>query len=303
MYTYPLLTPLEQAGLPRLTAAPAALPSQFADSTHQVFLCDTVDGRMVLKVCDDAVVAKSDFWHGVNDLFGVNFPNSLARIQRTYDVLAEQGLYAVPAFVVSSRSEFQHQFVLTRFIEGSDIEAANSTKRVTDAMVVQLAKHIAQLHQYTKKNWGDLHAPTYAASEWSERLHATLLALAEQSAVIIPEPILQDVLTQAKTLQEAEFVPMMLDLRWDQFRWIENAQSPDALALIDLDAFVVAPRALDLVLLEYILTLQQFALFKATYTATDDWPDYSAQKSSYQLLLFLMQVLGETDLVQWMKRI
>ena len=301
MLTYPILTLSEQANLPRLTAAPTALPSQFEDSTHQVFLCDTADGRMVLKVCDEVAVVQSGFWQGLNLLFGADFPNNLAQIQQTHELLAKPGLYAVPDFVASSRGEFAHDFVLTRFIEGVDVEAS----QVTDAMVVQLAKHITQLHQMTHSTWGGLYAPTYQAAEWGERLHDTLLALAAKNAVSVPEALLQDVLSQASQLEETTFVPMMLDLRWDQFRRVGHAQAgvqADALALIDLDAFVMAPRALDFVLLAYILTPPQFALFKTTYTTTHDWPDCSAQKPCYQLLLFLMQVLGKTDLAQWMKR-
>jgi len=301
MLTYPILTPSEQANLPRLIIAPTALPSQFEDSTHQVFLCDTADGRMVLKVCDEVAVDQSGFWQGLNLLFGADFPNNLAQIQHTHELLSKQGLYAVPDFVASSRGEFAHSFVLTRFIEGVDVEAS----QVTDAMVVQLAKHITQLHQMTHSTWGGLYAPTYQAAEWGERLHDTLLALAAKNAVSVPEALLEDALSQASQLEETTFVPMMLDLRWDQFRGVDHAQAgvrADALALIDLDAFVMAPRALDFVLLAYILTPSQFALFKTTYTTMHDWPDYSAQKPCYQLLLFLMQVLGKTGLAQWMKR-
>ncbi|HSI27937.1 MAG TPA: hypothetical protein VK953_01550, partial [Methylophilus sp.] len=75
------------------------------------------------------------------------------------------------------------------------------------------------------------------------------------------------------------------------------------LALIDLDAFVIAPRALDLVLLEYVLTPAQLAVFKQHYTQTHTWPEHTADTHCYQLLLFLMNVLGETDLAKWMQRI
>ena len=294
MPLYPLLTMLEQAELPRLVVVPTVQPNQFADSTHQVFVCDTDDGRMVLKVCNEASVSKSGFWQGFNHLFGAHFPDSLGHIKRTYNLLAEQGGYVVPEFVASS-----YRFVLTRYISGEDIDAS----QVTDAMVVQLANHIVKLHQAQQLTWGDVHKPVYQAGDWGKRLHTTLSALAAQSDMLIPKPLLQSVLVVAESVQETEFVPMMLDLRWDQFRRVGNAQSHDALALIDLDAFVVAPRALDLVLLEYVLTPQEFALLKATYKTKHNWPDYSVQKPCYQLLLFLMQVLGETDVAKWMQRI
>ena len=291
MHTYPLLTALEQAALPKLMAAPILLPSKFDDSTHQIWLCETLDGRMVLKVCNQAAVAKSGFWLGVNHLFGADFPNSLGQIQQTHALLNNLGVYTVPDFVASS----SNRFVLTRFVEGVDVDAS----QVTDAMVLRLAKHVGLLHQCQQATWGELHTPAYPASDWCKRLHATLVALAEQSAVTIPDALLEGVLKQVSTLEEPEFVPLMLDLRWDQFR---TAGDKGALALIDLDAFVMGPRALELVLLEYVLTPAQFPIFKAAYTKRNEWPSYASHKPCYQLLLFLMQVLGETDLASWMKR-
>jgi len=130
-------------------------------------------------------------------------------------------------------------------------------------------------------------------------LHDTLVCLTEQQQPRIAEALLPEVLAQAAQCHASDFVPMMLDLRWDQFRCLSTNQ----LVLIDLDAFVIAPRALDLVLLEYILTPSQLALFKQHYTQTHAWIEHSAHTPAYQLLLFLMNILGETDLVRWMQRI
>ncbi len=290
MHPYPLLTATEQAGLPSLTQAAVRLPSKFDDSTHQVYLCDTVAGRMVLKVCDVDSVAQSGFWRGFNRLFGADFPNSLGRMQQTYDLLAKQGLCLIPDFVASH----ENRFVLTHYMAGEDV----NRESVSDAQVVQLAKHIAQLHQHRQATWGSVHAPLFEAAAWGERLQQTLQVLAEHSETPIPKALLVKALEHATSLHETEFVPLMLDVRWDQFRCVADS---DALALLDLDAFAFGPRALELVLLSYVLTPQQFALLKTTYCEVHDWPDDLAQKQSYQLLLFLMQVLGETDVTQWMR--
>jgi hypothetical protein len=96
MLTYPKLTAAEQANLPKLLSTPTALPSRFNDSTHHVWHCQTVEGEMVLKVCNPATVAQSAFWLGINHLFGADFPNSLGDIQRTHDFLQENGMLKVP---------------------------------------------------------------------------------------------------------------------------------------------------------------------------------------------------------------
>lgn len=291
MFTYPQLSPAEQAKLPNLIAEPIAIANKFEDSTHQLWHCQTGEGEMVLKVRNDATITKSPFWLGANHLFVADFPNSLGNIHLTHDFLAQYGALNVPAFIAASAN----RFVLTRFLPGVDLEAG----KVDDNWVIQLANHIAKLHQRSFTKWGNLHAPQFSAVDWPKRLHKTLNFLAKRYGALEIEPLFVEILAQAKNCQETEFVAMMLDFRWDQLRYL----SANDLALVDLDAFVIAPRALDLVLLEHVLSPEQFALFKRHYVQTHNWPDYDAQKPCYQLLLFLMHVLGETDLEKWMKKI
>lgn len=295
MFTYPQLTPSEQTNLPKLVAEPSAMPSKFEDSTHALWHCQTVDGEMVLKVCNHASVAKSDFWFGANHLFAVDFPNNLENIYLTHDFLILHGALKVPELIAAKAK----RFVLTRFLAGVDIDAS----AVDEQWVIALGKHIAKLHQCTYKNWGSLHAPQFAAEDWPKRLHETLKYLATKNDSQVSQPLLREMLAQANIIEETEFVPMMVDLRWDQLRHLQDKGLDDeSLALIDLDAFVIGPKNLDLVLLSYVLTPAQLVLFKREYSKTHPWPD-AAQTPCYQLLLFLLRVLGETDLTKWMKQI
>lgn len=298
MFTYPQLTLLEQASLPALVAPPSAIPNKFEDSTHQLFYCSTVDGEMVLKVCNQATIEKSPFWSGANRLFAADFPNSLGNIDLTHDFLEQNGTLNVPDFVAARAN----RYVLTRFLAGKDVDP----QHIPDQSVIQLAEHIAKLHQCTYASWGKLHAPQFSAPEWAGRLHDALAFLVSQNDICnaapsVTEVLVTEVLAQAKNIRETDFVPVMLDLRWDQFRFSDSGSNK--LALIDLDAFVIAPRALDLVLLEYVLTPGQLGLFRQHYTRTHGWPEHNVNKPCYQLLLFLMNILGESDLEKWMQRI
>ena len=289
MLSYPQISAAEQASLPKLIAEPIAMPNIFADSTHTLWHCQTTEGEMVLKVCNVATVAKSSFWLGLNHLFAVDFPKNLENIHLTHDFLMQNGALEVPELIAAKAN----QYVLTRFLAGVDLEA----NAVDDRWVIALAKHIAKLHQRTYKNWGSLYAPQFAAEDWPKRLYETLKYLATKTDSQISAPLLRDILAQANNIKEIEFVPMMLDLRWDQLRILDD----ENLALIDLDAFVIGPKNLDLVLLRYVLPPAQLVLFKREYCQTHPWPDAAAQTPCYQLLLFLMNVLGETDLKSWMQ--
>jgi hypothetical protein len=288
MLTYPQLTSAEQANLPKLLAKPVAMPSKFQDSTHRVWHCQTTDGEMVLKVCNRLAITQSTFWLGLTHLFNADFPNNLANIERTHHLLIQNGALPVPQLVASA----SNRFVLTRFLAGLDLV----TSQINDAQVLALANHIALLHQHSYTQWGSLHMPTFATQDWGNRLHKTLCYLVTQQELSMTESLIEKTLSEAKYIQESIFVAMMLDLRWDQLRSLENGD----LALIDLDAFVIAPKNLDLVLLQYLLTPAQWLLFKAQYCQVHTWPDYTQQKPCYQLLLFLMNILGETNLIGWM---
>ncbi|HOY69639.1 MAG TPA: hypothetical protein PL131_01830 [Methylotenera sp.] len=290
MLTYPQLTAAEQANLPKLLAKPVAIPSKFHDSTHLVWRCQTADGEMVLKVCNQVKIAQSAFWLGLNHLFDADFPNNLGNIQCTHDFLSQNSALQVPDYMASA----PNRFVLTRFLVGVDSEA----NKINDAEVTALANHIARLHQHPHTRWGNLHAPQFSANGWPERLQNTLTFLLQQNKIEKTAQI-QTILALAGKIIETTFVPMMLDLRWDQLRCLED----ESLALIDLDAFVIAPKNLDLVLLQYVLSPAQWLLFKRQYCQTHIWPDYTQQKPCYQLLLFLMNVLGETGLTRWMQQI
>ncbi|MEZ0211000.1 MAG: hypothetical protein ACAH08_08600, partial [Methylophilus sp.] len=123
MFTYPQLTSLEQAGLPKLTAQPSAIPNKFEDSTHQLFYCQTADGEMVLKVCNQATIRRSSFWSGANRLFAADFPNSLGNMYFTHHFLEQSGGLTVPDFVAASAN----RYILTRFLNGKDLETENIT--------------------------------------------------------------------------------------------------------------------------------------------------------------------------------
>jgi aminoglycoside phosphotransferase (APT) family kinase protein len=88
----------------------------------------------------------------------------------------------------------------------------------------------------------------------------------------------------------------MMDLRWDQMLHQQGQLS----AIVDMDAYVIGPPELELILLEYQLSPEQAERFKAIYLDVADMPDLSAVRHTYRLLLFLMNSLGETDIQKWM---
>jgi hypothetical protein len=196
--------------LPHLLEAPQALPVAFEDSTHQLWQCETIDGEMVLKVCRHQAVSGSSFWLGINALFDLQFPRSLAEIEKIHQFLESNGHLAVPSFVAAKANAF----VMTRFLPGQDLEQAT----INGQDVQDLAKHLAQLHQQTSETWGTLNQPNLTAESWSTQLQNTLVILKVQTQLKVPAEIFDQAMTEAALIEVDSFVPLMPDLRWDQLR-------------------------------------------------------------------------------------
>ena len=290
MVSYPQLIAQQQAKLPVLIKPALPIPSQFDDSTHKLWRCETEQGSLILKVCDHDNVQKSAFWQGMNSLFDADFPRSLRNIATTYNKIAEEGILTVPRFIAAEGDSH----VLAEWLEGDAIVAED----VTDFMVIQLAQHLGKLHSQIQSNWGPMHQAKLDAEQWSSRLYKTIQNLADNSSATIPNNVMTLCLHQAEAIKVEQFVPIMVDLRWDQFL----QKNKQLTALVDLDAFVYGPKGLELVLLEYLLNAEQAALFKQHYQHNIELVDLNPIRKTYRLLLFLMNVLGETDLDAWFSR-
>jgi len=289
---YPGLSPAQQINLPELIQA-TALPMMYSDSTHQLWDCETTQGPLIVKVCNSANVTQSIFWQGMERLFAVNLPGQLGKFEQVFTSLAELSPLKIPEYIASGpASAHQQAFIAVRKLPGKMLQASE----VNEVMIVSLASHIAALHQHRKTSWGRFGQAEFSAEFWPHRLQDSLQLLAT-SHPNIPVDILTEAMKLAGNCEANKFVPIMPDLRWDQFLQHQGKLS----ALVDLDAFVFAPRELELVLLEYILDERQARVFARQYQQTHCLPDLSGLRKPYRLLLYLMNVLGEKNLDRWLQ--
>ncbi len=272
------------------------LSSLFADSTHQAWSCsygvDSAALNCVLKVCSAEDVQDSPFWQAMQSLFAFDFVSNLGHYDIVYQQVKAATPLKIPRLIAagSGGGVRQSGFLLTEFVNGRVIESSN----VGEHHIEQLAHHLAALHQKTQDSFGPLFAPQLSLDLWGGTLSKTLTVLGR--AQNIDPVILDKVLTQIPSIRVEDFHPIMPDLRWDQFLVTDSGE----LILIDLDALVWGPRELELVLIEYLLDQSQLNLFKAVYTQLHAIPDLDSVRDVYRLLLFVMNVLGESDLEKWM---
>ncbi len=246
----------------------------------------------MLKLCYRDNVDQSPIWQIMQQLFDVSLPEDLADLSQTQQLIENQGILPIPELLACGREQSEiPAFMLSRVADGVTLQK----KRLTDDIVLQFAKHLAALHLQKQTTWGKVTHADNLAEDWSARLLKTLLR--HSSKLPIGEPWLYKVMTQLEQVTPTHFAPIMIDNRWDQYLMKDGHIS----ALVDLDAFVIGPPELELVLLEYQLDKKQAAVFVKEYEKSLPLPDLSAQRLTYRLLLFLMNALGEDNLDRWMK--
>ena len=292
------------------------IPKTFSDSTHdlwRLYNSDKSQTNYILKVCSNI---QSSFWQIMSDLFDFDLVTEIPGFSITYDFIDKASSINLPQ-LLKSETINGYSYILTTELHG---DACVSD--INDHMVSQLATHLAELHSKKSKVWGSLNHPKFNSDDWSRRLKIILEECASQAqarqrrnavtptrranetskkwgGVFLQSDFhLKQAIEACDAIEATEFVPMIPDLRWDQFLQKDNKIS----GFVDLDAFVYAPRELDFVILEYILSSSQFEIFKDVYSKHHSIPDLTLVRPAYRLLLFYMQILGESDIDVWMSK-
>jgi len=266
------------------------IKSAFEDSTNHLWRVTLSSGKQaVLKVCGLSDVDDSDFWIGMEALFNVNYPLRMGEYAQVYTLLENNSDLAIPELLgCDSATKTSAGFIYCSNLTGH----ALTSDAVNSDMVQQLAVHLAKLHQVQSPNFGALFNPQESARTWWAMVTKTIELLADKKGVT-----LSNVDFENQQACPKQFVPIMPDLRWDQFL----SESNKLTGLVDLDAIVFGAVELEFVLLEYLLTDTQAKLFKQSYSIYHSIPDLTHCRGLYRWLLFFMNVLGEKSSDAWMQ--
>jgi len=251
----------------------------FDDATHDVYRLYAPEGEFALKLLRDT---SSPFWQGMQSLFGVNLVEQIAYSQTHYACAARHVCLPIPTFVAASRAEGDlPAYTLTQWLVGESIDP----NCISSSLIESLAIADAQRHEKSRTTWGCCSAPQYSAQDWYERIQQLLPDVDSESL--------------AQVASVKDFVPMIMDMRWDQCLQYQDRLS----ALVDIDALVFAPKALDFVMMEYWLTPEQLQLWCQTYQAHGGViPELHGVRGLYRQLLWRWQLWGEYSEQAWMTK-
>jgi hypothetical protein len=242
------------------------------------------------------------FWDGLRRLFTWRAltPSRVAQRNR---FLFQAGGLPVPSLLRHGhfKDPLRHLSLSYLILEWLPGQRCATFAELSEAGLESYGTHLARLHGHIFPQFGALAGAKSCPPEaFGSQVAKTLTWLAQ--AYFQDDPVLTGMLPemcrQAHDIPPAGCVPVLVDL--DPTQYLRNEKG-ELCALIDTDAYVLGPRELDFIALEYLLTAAQAASFVRGYSTILPLPDLSEVRTVYRYLYRLMEVFpGDFSPDDWL---
>lgn len=272
-----------------------AYPAAYSDHTNDVWRVRTATEEVIVRAPRPAAELASPFWWGARKLFGLD-PTRPRRLAALNARLAALSTLPIPCVLRAGTCAGRECLVLER-LPGTRL---TNLRALPPAALHDLGAAIARIHRHEYRWWGmPAGEDQQPLSAFHPALAATLLALvaryyADDAAIAGALTHFHDAALRLPAPTAGALI--MLDVDATQFL----TAGARITALVDTEAYVVAPRALDFVGYEYELDAAGAAAFAAGYRTLLPLPDLTAVRPVYRYLYRLLGVQGSVPLDEWL---
>ncbi|WP_432355584.1 phosphotransferase [Sporosarcina sp. A2] len=267
----------------------------YDDHASDVWLVKTDKQEVVVRTSRMIEEPSDDFWWGCKSLFGID-PRNVFGLEQVNNELYDISSIPIPRILkkgtISSR-----QFVVVERLNGAVVQ---SFKNQPPSLLQDLGEGLAKIHQY-QVNYvgspsGDFKIPL---KSFNKHLIETMTNLVykfykDQDEIRIKLPKMIKLAGEIPIPQFASFV--LVDM--DPTQFLSN--NKELTGLVDTEAYVMAPRELDFVGLEYILDKNSIKDFIIGYERIMEIPDLKSSRIPYRYLYRLLSVQGSVDIDVWL---
>lgn len=270
------------------------LVPDFEDHGSSVFRVRTASEHVVVRAFR-APAVDGPFWGCLNALFGID-PRSAAEAASIYGLLGTVSPFPVPRVLrigkVSGR-----EWLVVELMAGAPMV---SFGELSDDGLQSFGRGLASIHARRFATFGNPSGSVrYAPAEFPARLTAALREAAKfHPQGPLSDRLLDDACAAIARLPVPDAWSLVLpDLFPPQFLHSEG----QIVAFVDVDAYVIGPRELDLVVLEYFVDARSAALIASGYVEVAPLPELRDVRRAYRLFLWVLTMNPlALDEAQWM---
>jgi len=277
--------------------AVTTLDPGYAEHGSDVWRVQTANQDVIVRRSRLTGEPDHEFWWGCKFLFGID-PRRMVHFAKNVQMLNAVADIPAPNVIFSAVLD-EREYLVVDKMRG---ERPQQFIGHGPELLEQLGSWLANVHAYRLNYFGNV-AGTQRASlqNFNPRLKQAMKMMVDRehprSCKIRRH--LGPILRQLASLPPPEYCcPILIDLGAGQFLVEDKKLS----AIVDVEAYVVGPRELDFVGLEYVLNAKAAEPFVRGYTKILDLPDLTRSRSVYRYLYRLLGVQGSVDLDRWLAR-
>ncbi|MCI0764326.1 aminoglycoside phosphotransferase family protein [Bacillus sp. TL12] len=267
----------------------------YEDHASDVWLVKTETEEVIVRSSKMKTEPNNDFWWGCKHLFGID-PRNVHTLETIHTQLQQYTTLPIPTVLRKHRLE--REYVVVEKLNG---QVLKSFIRQPESILYSLGKGLAQIHQY-KANYignpsGTFQIPLYKFQQHITDVSKQLVGMfhSNNSKIHDSFEIFQSQLYALPAPKETTLI--LIDM--DPTQFLTNGI--EITGLVDTEAYVVAPRELDFIGLEYIFTEKEANAFRKGYETIMPIPNLEQYRAPYRYLYRLLSVQGNVDLEEWLQ--
>jgi hypothetical protein len=173
---------------------------------------------------------------------------------------------------------------------------------LSDNELRKFGSNLAKIHSYKMNYWGNPvgtfmigidNVNNHVIRSMKEIVNEFYL---DNYKIVNYLPQMEQILCKIPAPEYSSFV--LVDIDPSQFLSANGVIT----GLVDTEAYVIAPRELDFIALEYVLDRRSAELISEGYEAVLSIPDLKSVRTVYRYLYRLIEIQGDDDIDDWLSR-
>lgn len=237
----------------------------------------------------------NDFWWGCKKLFGID-PRQVYELENVNNILNDITSIPVPK-IINKGKAFSREFVVVEKLNGVVVQSFTGQP---STVLQSLGEGLARIHQH-KVNYVGTPSGNFKVKleEFNQHLKDTMTKLVSrfycnQEQIKNKLDEIHNLINELPSPEYSSFV--LVDM--DSTQFLSNEK--EITGLVDTEAYVIAPRELDFIGLEYVLDEKSAKEFKVGYERIMGLPDLTKCREPYRYLYRLLSVQGKVDINVWL---
>jgi aminoglycoside phosphotransferase (APT) family kinase protein len=236
------------------------------------------------------------FLRSLNHMFGIG-PGNVLALEAVNNTLSGFKAFVYPKILEKHRLD--REYVVVELLGGATLESFSGLSKEE---LIKFGRNLAIIHSRKLDYWGNPSGTFKVSLENANRhiiqsMHTIVKEFYwENHKILNALPRMERALRDIPPPEDTSYV--LVDMDPTQFL----ADRGRITGLCDTEAYVIAPRALDFIALEYVLDRNAAQFVSQGYQTIMELPDLRHVRTVYRYLYRLIEIQGDEDLDEWLWR-